>query len=70
MGQDRDLSVLLCATRLFCHMAQIIRDTPPPAPPTGLVIDRKRFRQLMEKKIAMGHKPDDHEEQGYIGPAM
>ena len=70
MEQDRDPSVLLCATRLLCHMAQIIRDTPPPAPPTGLIIDRKRFRQLMEKKIAMGHKPDDHEEQGYIGPAM
>ena len=70
MEQDRDPSALLCATRLLCHMAQIIRDTPPPAPPTGLVIDRKRFRQLMEKKIAMGHKPDDHEEQGYIGPAM
>ena len=70
MEQDRDPSVLLCTTRLLCHMAQIIRDTPPPAPPTGLVIDRKRFRQLMEKKIAMGHRPDDHEEQGYIGPAM
>lgn len=68
--QDRDSTVLLCATRLLCHMAQIIRDTPPPVPPTGLVIDRKRFRQLMEKKIAMGHKPDDHEEQGYVGPAM
>ncbi|MBD5117659.1 MAG: sel1 repeat family protein [Clostridiales bacterium] len=70
MGQDRDPSVLLCATRLLCHMAQIIRDTPPPEPPTGLVIDCKRFRQLMEKKIAMGHKPDDHEEQTYTGPAM
>ncbi len=70
MKQDRDPSVLICATRLLCHMAQIIRDTPPPAPPTGLVIDRKRFQQLMEKKIAMGHKPDDHEEQGYVGPAM
>ena len=70
MEQERDPSVLLCATRLLCHMAQIIRDTPPPAPPTGLIIDRKRFRQLMEKKIAMGHKPDDHEEQGYIGPAI
>ena len=70
MERDRDPSVLLCATRLLCHMAQIIRDTPPPAPPTGLVIDRKRFRQLMEKKIALGHKPDDHEEQGYVGPAM
>ena len=59
MEQDRDPSVLLCATRLLCSMAQIIRDTPPPVLPTGLVIDRKRFRQLMEKKIAMGHKPDD-----------
>ena len=70
MDQDRNPSVLLCATRLLCSMAQIIRNTPPPAPPAGLRIDRKRFRQLMEKKIAMGHKPDDHEEQGYIGPAM
>ena len=70
MEQDRDPSVLLCATRLLCSMAQIIRDIPPPAPPTVLVIDRKRFQQLMEKKIAMGHKPDDHEEQGYVGPAM
>ena len=70
MGQDRDPSVLLCTTRLLCSMAQIIRDTPPPAPPAGLRIDRKRFRQLMEKKIALGHKPDDHEEQGYVGPAM
>ena len=70
MEQDRDPSALLCATRLLCSMAQIIRDTPPPAPPTGLRIDRKRFRQLMEKKIALGHKPSGHEEQGYIGPAI
>ena len=69
MEEDRDPSALLCATRLLCSMAQIIRDTPPPAPP-GIHIDRKRFQQLMEKKIAMGHKPDDHEEQGYIGPTM
>jgi len=32
--------------------------------------DRKLRRRIQEKKIAMGHKPDDHEEQGYIGPAM
>ena len=66
MEPERDPSVLLCATRLLCAMAQIIRETPPPAPP-GIHIDRKRFQQLMEEKIAMGHKPDDHEEQG---PAM
>lgn len=69
MNQDRDLSLLLCTTRLLCCLAQVIRDTPPPAPP-GIHIDRKRFQQLMEKKVAMGHKSDDHEEQGYIGPAM
>lgn len=50
-------------------MAQIIRDTPPPALP-GIHIDRKRFRQIQEKKIAMGHNPDDHEEQGSGGMIM
>ena len=69
MGQNRDPSVLLCATRLLCCLVQVIRDTPPPAPP-GIHIDRKLRRRIQEKKIAMGHKPDDHEEQGYIGPAM
>lgn len=40
MEPERDPSVLLCSTRLLCAMAQIIRDTPPPAPP-GIHIDRK-----------------------------
>ena len=35
-----------------------------------MLVDRKLRRKIQEKKIAMGHKPDDHEEQGYIGPAM
>ena len=26
--------------------------------------DRKLLRKLREKKIAMGHRPDDHEEEG------
>ena len=69
MEAERDPSVLLCATRLLCAMAQIIRDTPPPAPP-GIHIDRKQLRQIQEKKIAMGHKPDDHEEQGWGGMIM
>ncbi len=69
MEPERDPSVLLCATHLLCAMAQIIRDTPPPAPP-GMRIDRKQLRQIQEKKIAMGHKPDDHEEQGWGGMTM
>ena len=28
----------------------------------GLRIDRKRRRELQRKRLAMGHKPDDHEE--------
>ena len=28
----------------------------------GVQIDRKRRRELLEKRIAMGHKPDDHED--------
>ena len=32
--------------------------------------DRKRLRQEQEKKIALGHKEDDHEEQQQTGPTM
>lgn len=32
--------------------------------------DHKLRRKIQEKKIAMGHRPDDHEEQGYVGPTM
>ena len=30
----------------------------------------KKLEQLREKKIAAGHKPDDHAEQTYAGPTM
>ena len=32
-------------------------------PSTGLHVDSKLRRKIQAKKIAMGHKPDDHEEQ-------
>lgn len=32
--------------------------------------EHKLRRKIQEKKIAMGHKPDDHEEQGYVGPTI
>ena len=63
--------VLLSVTRLLCHMGNIFRDNAPPKSGSGtMLVDRKLRRKIQEKKIAMGHKPDDHEEQGYIGPAM
>ncbi len=57
-------SVMLSVTRLLHHMSRIFWDqAPAPAVPGGVQIDRKRLQQLREKKIAMGHKPDDHEEE-------
>ena len=56
-------NVLLAATKLLHHMSQIFRENSvPPAAPMGQHIDRKRWRKLQEKRIALGHKPDDHEE--------
>jgi len=59
---------MLSVTRLLYHMSRIFQaETPPPTVPGGIQIDRKRLEQLREKKIAMGHKPDDHEEQQQMG---
>lgn len=63
-GQNTSLaSLLLSATRLLHHMGNIFRDRAPSNPtPGGMQIDRKRLQQLREKKAALGHKPNDHEE--------
>ena len=54
----------LALIRMLHHMANIFRDTTAQdSTHMGLHIDRKRRRELQEKRIAMGHKPDDHEEQ-------
>lgn len=63
IGQFRDPSILLAATRLLHHMANTFRDNAqPPTNPAGLRIDSKRRKKLMQKRLAMGHKPDDHED--------
>ena len=53
--------------RLFHQMGQIFRDNAAlPSNPMGIRIDSKRRKKLMQKRLAMGHKQDDHEqEQGY-----
>ncbi len=58
-------SVFLAATKLLHRLAQTFRqDTVPPKAPAGLAqVDRKLRAKIREKKIAMGHRPDDHEEQ-------
>ena len=51
-------------------MGNVFRDQAPPTARGISFVDSKLRRRIREKKIATGHKPDDHEEQGYIGPAM
>ena len=53
--------------RLFHQMGQIFRENAaPPSNPMGIRVDSKRRKKLMQKRLALGHKQDDHEqEQGY-----
>lgn len=53
-------SLFTCATQLLHHMGNAFREQAPP--PTGGVnfLGSKPRRKIREKKIAMGHKPDDH----------
>ena len=59
--------LLNSTVRLFHQMGQIFRDNAaPPSNPMGIRVDSKRRKKLMQKRLAMGHKQDDHEqEQGY-----
>ena len=59
----RPPSVMLAATRLLYHMSRIFEAHSLPRSGAGLHVDRQLRRKIQEKKIAMGHKPDDHEEQ-------
>ena len=60
--------VFLAVTRLLHHMANIFQDNSLPQSGTGLThVDRKRRQELWEKRLAHGHKENDHEEQQYGG---
>ena len=55
--------LLNSTVRLFRQMGQIFRDNAaPPSNPIGIRIDSKRRKKLMQKRLAMGHKQDDHEQ--------
>ena len=52
-----------CVLQLFHNMGRIFREqSASHAIQTGLHIDKKRRRMLREKRMALGHKADDHEE--------
>lgn len=48
--------------QLLLHMSRVFRGNMPVIPP-ALRIDSKRRRRLMEKRMAIGHKRDDHEDE-------
>ena len=52
--------------RMLHHMSKIFEDNSKADQiHRGLQIDRKRRQELRRKRLAMGHKPDDHEEQTF-----
>jgi TPR repeat protein len=64
-------SVLLAATHLLHNMANIFRDNSlPKTGNIGFRIDKKRLQKLRDKRIALGHKPDDHEESQWPSMSM
>ncbi len=57
-------NVLLAVTNLLHHIGRIFQDNSiPPSLPASQQADRKYRRQIQQKRIALGHKPDDHEEE-------
>ncbi len=61
----RDPDLVLAATRLMHHLSRIFQEDHRKASGgTGMgPIDRKRRRKLQEKRMAQGHKKDDHAPQ-------
>lgn len=68
INDNRSPNVLLSATKLLHHMGRIFQDNSiPPCPPGSHRTDRKLLQKIRQKKIALGHKPDDHEEEQNMG---
>ena len=53
--------LLNSTVRLFHQMGKIFRDNAAPSSnPMGIRIDSKRRKKLMQKRLALGHKQDNH----------
>lgn len=64
MDQYRDPSPLLAIGKLLWDLSGIFRaNSVPPTGPAGIRMDSKRRRKLQQKRLAMGHRLDDHEDQ-------
>lgn len=61
--------LLRSSVKLFHQMRQVFHDTAaPPSNPMGICVDSKRRKNLMQKRVAIGHKQDAHgQSQGSFG---
>ena len=57
-------SIFSSTASLLYHMGRIFQEQrPQPVGGVRVAVDSKLRRKIREKKIAMGHKPDDHGEE-------
>ena len=63
IDEQRDPSIIMAATRLLHHASRIFRESAMTENPKGIRVDSRRRKQLLQKRLALGHKIDDHEEQ-------
>lgn len=52
-----------CVVRLLHHMSRIFREQSQQQAGMRMDVDRKLRQEIRQKKIAMGHKADDHEQR-------
>ena len=64
MDEQHDPSVMMAATRLLHHASRIFRERAMTENPKGIRVDSRRRKQFLQKRLALGHKIDDHEESG------
>lgn len=63
-NNERDTKLAQSSVSLLYHLSRIFQDNAiPPGNPLGARMDSKRRKKLQEKRMALGHKPDDHEDQ-------
>jgi len=67
MDKFHNPSVPLAVSKLFHHKSKTFEDNIPlKSSGVGIKIDSKLMRKLREKKMAQGHKKDDHEQEQNI----